>query len=404
MRESKTGQVSPNSSPSAAVPAWRLAALNWLIFAPIGVQLPFLSLWYASVGFGAESIALIQAVTPIARFASNLAIPPIADKRGGAALLLAACAAGAALFYTLAGFYPTFALVFACIVAASFWQGPMIALGDSMVLREVRRRIVAKERPIDYGAIRGFGSVSVLMLMASGGWIVGLFQPSSMIFAMAMTLGVAIPAILLLAPRSATRPLSPTPVVREKIARPGLVALVVLATSLIQAGHAILYTFGSIAFRAQGYGDGMIGLLWAIGVATEIVLFVFASRSLGGAARAYAFLVVGAATSIVRWSLMAFVLPTWALFLVQATHAGTFAATHLGAVYALTKLVGESRRAQAQGWISGVNALIYAACTYASGFLWEAFGLRAYFGMTALAAAGLLLALIAAARDRSPAD
>ena len=76
------------------VSAWRLAALNLLVFAPVGVQLPFLSLWYASIGFGAEAIALIQGATPLARFASNLLIPPIADRRGDAPRLLAICACG----------------------------------------------------------------------------------------------------------------------------------------------------------------------------------------------------------------------------------------------------------------------------------------------------------------------
>ena len=56
-------EAAPNTGASAS----RLAALNLLVFAPIGVQLPFLPLWYASIGFAAESIAPIQGATPIAR-------------------------------------------------------------------------------------------------------------------------------------------------------------------------------------------------------------------------------------------------------------------------------------------------------------------------------------------------
>ena len=82
--------------------------------------------------------------------------------------------------------------------------------------------------------------------------------------------------------------------------------------------------------------------------------------------------------------------------LAQAMHATTFASTHLGSVYALTRLVGETRRAQAQGWISGVNALVYSATAIGCGFLWNAFGQHAYLAMSAVAAAGVALVLVAA--------
>ena len=393
------------SQPPASHPvsAWRLAALNLLVFAPVGVQLPFLSLWYASIGFGPEAIATIQGATPLARFLANLLIPPVADRRGNAPLLLAICALGATAGFAFAGLHRGFWFVFACIVAGTFAQGPMVALGDSMVLREARRRVVAGERALDYGLIRGIGSGGVLFLMIVGGWLVGLFAPDDMIFVIAAVIGATLIGILALSPRApAAAGLAPK-ILREKIARPALVAIVVLGAALIQASHAMIYTFGSIAFRAQGYSDIAIGLLWAVGVATEVAFFVLASRRLGGANGAYVFLIIGGACAVVRWSLMALPLSTPLLFLVQAMHAMTFASTHLGSVFALTRLVGETRRAQAQGWISGVNALTYAATAIGCGFLWNAFGARAYLVMAGVAAAGLTLVVVAALDPRKDA-
>ena len=128
----KPAAVSPN-----AVSAWRLAALNLLVFAPVGLQLPFLSLWYAGIGFGAEAIAILQGATPLARFVSNLLVPPVADRRGNAPCCWRSALGGMAGF-AFAGLHHSFWWVFACIVAATFAQGPMIALGDSMTLREAR--------------------------------------------------------------------------------------------------------------------------------------------------------------------------------------------------------------------------------------------------------------------------
>ena len=387
-------------APKTGASAPRLAALNLLVFAPVGVQLPFQSLWYASIGFAADSIALINGATPIARFVANLLIPPRADRFGNAARLLALCGVGMTLANLAAGLVqPGFALVFLCIVAGAFSQGPMIALTDSIVLREARRRVVAAERPLDYGVVRGAGSVSVLVLMAAGGWFVGLFPPESMIYAIAGVMALTSVGVVLLAPRDARAGGTGAAQMREKVARPRVVLLVVLAGALIQASHAVVYTFGSIAFRAQGHSDFMIGLLWAIGVATEIAFFL-ASNRFGGASRAYGLLIAGALFAMLRWLLMASTTNTTLVFVGQALHAFSFAATHLGSIFALTRLVGETRRAQAQGWISGANALTMALASVVSGYLWKTYGLSAYLFMAGLAAVGLALALGAALDPR----
>ena len=385
----------PPPAPKTGASAPRLAALNLLVFAPVGVQLPFLSLWYASIGFAAESIALIQGATPIARFASNLLIPPLADKRGAAARLLGLCGVAATLATLCAGFLqPTYALVFLCIVASAFGQGPMIALTDAIVLREARRRVVAGERLLDYGLVRGAGSLSVLVLMVAGGWIVGLFPPDTMIFVICAVMALTTAGVFLLVPPDLRAKAGDERPTLESIARPRAVVLVVLSGALIQSSHAVVYTFGSIAFRAQGHSDFMIGLLWAVGVATEIAFFL-ASNRFGGASRAYAMLIAGALFAMLRWLLMASTTNTSLIFLGQTLHAFSFAATHLGSIFALAHLVGETRRAQAQGWISGASALTMALVSVLAGPLWTTYGLGAYVFMIGVAALGLLLAIFA---------
>lgn len=395
-REFLDSEKDPRPSASSS----RLAALNMLVFAPIGVQLPFLPLWYASVGLGADAIALIQGATPIARFLSNLLVPPLADRHGGAARLLALCALAMTLGSLAAGFaQPAFWPIFVFIVVSAFGQGPMIALADSIVLREARRRVLAGERPLDYGVVRGAGSFSVLALMATGGWFVGLFPAPTIVFVIAGVMAAIVPAIYLLTPGEPADAQGARAMPRESVATPGLVALIVIGAALIQASHALVYTFGSIAFRDMGHGNGVIGLLWAIGVATEIVFFVVSNR-FGGASRAYGLLIAGGVFAALRWLLMSFATSTPLLFFGQALHAVSFASTHLGAVYALTRLVGETRRAQAQGWISGANALSTAAAATICGPLWKNFGLHAYFAMAMIATVGLALVIRAALDPR----
>ena len=399
-RCSSQGNVLREAAPNTGASASRLAALNLLVFAPIGVQLPFLPLWYASIGFAAESIALIQGATPIARFLAKFLVPPLADRKGAAARLLALCGVAMTVASLAAGLVqPAYTLVFLCIVASAFGQGPMIALTDAIVLREARRRVVAGERLLDYGLVRGAGSVSVLALMMAGGWFVGLFPRDTMIFIISGVMALATAGVFALAPKDSRAAGAGGAIKLERIARPRVVVLVVFAAGLIQASHAVVYTFGSIAFRAQGHSDLMIGLLWAVGVATEIAFFL-ASNRFGGASRAYGLLIAGALFAILRWLVMASTTSTALVFLAQALHAFSFAATHLGSIFALTRLVGETRRAQAQGWISGANALTTAVVSVLSGPLWKAYGLHAYFFMCGVAALGLTLAVLAALDPR----
>jgi MFS1 family protein len=67
--------------------------------------------------------------------------------------------------------------------------------------------------------------------------------------------------------------------------------LFLLAASMIQASHALYYTFGTLHWRAQGFADGTIGALWALGVLAEIGLFAVSGprplyRALSGEAYA----------------------------------------------------------------------------------------------------------------------
>ena len=390
------------SQPLAApLSATRLALLNFAVFMPIGVQLPFFALWLAAIGFRPDTIALVLGTTPLIRFAANLIVPPRADRTGdpGGLLLHLSIITALALLATgmVGGFWP----IFACIIVSAFAQGPIIALTDSLVLREARRRALSAEQGMDYSRIRSVGSIAVLIVMVTGGFVASLVPSPALIWiiagtctATALMVWLCLPARRGIAsPTSATRSRAP-------LLRPRLVILTIVAMALIQSSHALVYTFGAIDWRAQGYGDATIGLLWAAGVATEVLFFVFATKRFGGADSALMFLLTGGIISILRWVLTAINPDTIGLFAVQALHAGTFAATHLGAVLAMATFAGEHRRAQAQGWISAANAVSIAAATMATGPLWTTFGLHAYYAMAAMAACGTALAIVAIIASR----
>ena len=158
------------------------------------------------------------------------------------------------------------------------------------------------------------------------------------------------------------------------------------------------YAFGTLHWRAVGYSDAVIGWLWAEGVIAEIILFAFGGalvRRLGPAR----LIVLAGMAGIVRWSATGLSDALPVLVMVQALHAFTFGAAHLGAIYFIARTVPPALSATAQSLYSAaVMGLGLGLAILASGSLYAAFGGKAYFAMAALGALGSVLAVILARR------
>ncbi len=123
---------------------------------------------------------------------------------------------------------------------------------------------------------------------------------------------------------------------------------VVLASSMIQSSHALYYGFSTMDWRAGGLDGTVIGMLWGLGVAAEIVLFAFSGR-LPKSLRPTTLLAIGGLGAIVRWTAMAFDPPTALLPALQILHAASFGAAHLGMMGFLARAVPRELAATAQG-------------------------------------------------------
>jgi PPP family 3-phenylpropionic acid transporter len=76
---------------------------------------------------------------------------------------------------------------------------------------------------------------------------------------------------------SARREARRTRAAHSHLRQPAFLAIAA-AGSLIQASHAVYYGFSTLDWSAKGFGGVTIGMLWALGVAAEIVLFALAPR------------------------------------------------------------------------------------------------------------------------------
>jgi PPP family 3-phenylpropionic acid transporter len=115
------------------------------------------------------------------------------------------------------------------------------------------------------------------------------------------------------------------------------------------------------------------------------------------------FMLLGAAAATLRWSLMAFAPLGPALWTLQALHAFTFAATHVGAMRVIQREAPEEVAGLAQTLYAALGGgLILGLATLSAGGLYDSVGAAGYGAMAAMAAVGgaLILPVALAARRR----
>ena len=174
--------------------------------------------------------------------------------------------------------------------------------------------------------------------------------------------------------------------------------LFMVATGFCQASHAVLYSFGTLTWRAAGIDDVTISLLWGLSVAVEIVLMLFSGHLL---ARLGVCGMIGLALGcgMVRWLGMAFTTELWALVPLQALHAGSFAACHLGAMAFIQRALPASGAALGQSVYYAIGTGATQAVIFQiAGVLYGEFGQKAFLGMFVVSALGMA-AIVTLARQ-----
>lgn len=355
-----------------------------------GVQLPFFPVWLKSAGLGSSEISIIIAGNMLLRIAAGPVFAYTADRlddrrRVVVALAWSSVAAGS-LLLLINGFW---AILAVSIVLMSCWPS-ITPLIETIAMKATR------DGQIDYGRVRIWCSITFIAASTGTGWLVGWFSANVIVFCMLAGLLTTLAGTFLLAREV------PQPKMRKRkggqliatlqIVRHPVFMLGLATGGLIQSSHAVYYAFGSINWQRLGYGDGLIGILWGIGVVAEILLFTQSGRVLRvlGAPR---LLMMAAGGSFIRWTLLAFNPPLWLVISCQALHGLSFGAAHLGALHFVAQSSPPSLASTAQSLYASISAgIMMGAMTLAAGPLYDRFLSEAYL----LPAATALVAFVGA--------
>jgi PPP family 3-phenylpropionic acid transporter len=166
--------------------------------------------------------------------------------------------------------------------------------------------------------------------------------------------------------------------------------LFMIGAGFCQSSHAVLYSFGTLTWRDAGLDDVTISLLWGESVAVEILMMMASGwviKRIGIAGLIASGLVAG----LVRWTGMAFTTALPALVFLQALHAFTFAACHLGAMAFIQRALPSNGTALGQSIYYALGTGATQAVIYQfAGLLYARYGQHAFLGMTAISAIGLV--------------
>jgi len=374
---------------SAAAPSrqslfFRLSGFYGAFFLLFGVLLPFWPVWLDHRGLGAVEIASIMAAIFWVKMIAHPLIAQIADRRSAGrklSIVLAALAFLVCLALNgVEGFWPI------ALLAGLFYalHNPILPVMENIALRTVR------DAGLDYGRVRLWGSVSFIIgTTATGAFLTGR-DPDWVIWIASGTMAL----ILIACFAMPEVPRKPTP---ERANPLGLLArpdfLIFVATAgLLQISHAVYYAFGSISWRNAGLDEGTIGLLWAVGVVAEVILFAFAGR-FARRVGPLGFLTAAAIGGILRWPLTPLTNDPLLLVPLQCLHALTFGAAHLGAMAYLTRAIPDNVGATGQSlYYALTGGVLMGAMMPLAGTLYEGYGPAAYNAMglcSALALPGI---------------
>ena len=370
---------------------FRLAGYGAAYFFAAGAFMSYWPVWLRDRGVSDAEIGTLFMSRQIVGVVATLSVGWVAHRMGGPKGVIVALGLAALVMIGAYEMAHGFLAVFAVTMVWAFVWSPPMPLYDGVLLAETKRA------GLDYARVRMWSSVAFIIGAFLCGVAVDCYGPPWVLY-------VSLASLVLLAPLALLLPSAPpripgvdhrkAPFSVATLLRSPSFLLFLMAAGFCQASHSVLYSFGTLTWRGAGIDDVTISLLWAESVAIEIVLMLFGGwmlKRLGPCG----LIGLGLTAGLVRWTAMAFTTDLTALVFLQALHACTFAACHLGAMAFLQRALPVNGAALGQSLYYALGTGATQALVFQfSGQLYSQFGQRAFLGMVVVSAVGLTALLL----------
>lgn len=356
----------------------RLSGFYLFYFGALGVFLPYWGPYLAALGFGPARIGELMAIPQATKLVAPTLWGWLADRWGRRMEVIRWGCLAAALWF--AGVYPAgdryWALALTMLLFSFFWNA-VLPQFEAITLAHLGRQTHR------YSRVRLWGSVGFIVGAASLGFVVrsaGVQVIPAMMLILLFGLWLN---SLVIAEQPSSSAAAPSPSLGRVLRQPPVLAFFI-ACFFNQAAHGPYYGFFSLYLENLGYARELIGLLWALGVAVEVVMFLVLPRWLPRwGPRRLMLLALGLAT--LRWLLIGHYAAYLAiLLLAQSLHAFSFGVFHAVSMHWVHQFFPGSLQGRGQALYSSLSfGAGNAVGSLAAGYLWVGLGPTAMFDLAA---------------------
>lgn len=388
-----TASASP--APRGLSPEARTAAYYSTLFMGAALANVYAGVWMAGKGLSPDQIGAVNAAPLAIMLVLNWLVGRLADRASDwRATIVWGAVLGAVLplgFLVADGFWS----ILVVWTLAGLPLAATVPVLDAAAMRMTARRGTA------FGSLRAWGTAGYLVVLLGAGWIMEELGPGGFAPLMVVLAGVRALAALGLprfrAPQGEA--LSSGARRLHEVMRPWFL-LPLLGWSAVNATHLVLNAFQGLLWQAQGFGLGTIGLLIALGAASEALVF-FAYGRLFRRVPARTLILASAVLSVARWALMAQAPDLPVAVLLQAMHGVTYAMGFLACIQFIADSTSEDIAAEAQGFFVVMQQAMSVATMAGFGLLMDRWGVGAHYGSALFAGLGAL-AIWASWHRRAP--
>ncbi|WP_262965851.1 MFS transporter [Methylobacter psychrophilus] len=361
-----------------SVPYWRLSGFYFFYFATLGCFVPYWSLYLKGIGFNPVEIGELSALLVGTKIIAPLLWGWIADHTGKSLRIIRLAAFFAAVLFAGFLYVHDYLWVAVITISFSFFWNAVLPQFEAVTLFHL------KKEAHRYSQIRLWGSVGFIVTVLGMGLILDKLPVATLPVAIVVLLVLNWWVTLITPEAKSVSHRSASLGMLQIIKRPEVLAFFVV-NILLQVAHAPYYVFYSIYLKQNHYSATVTGLLWALGVLAEIVLFL-AMRRLLKRFSLRAILLFSLVLATGRWLIIGWC-PDYLglLIFAQLLHAATFGGVHVVAIHLVHLYFGEQHQGKGQALYSSLSFGVGGVLgSLYSGYYWESLGSRFVYSVAAL--------------------
>ncbi len=356
----------------SGVPYWRLSGFYFFYFASLGVLVPYWSLYLKSLGFNSLTIGALVAILPATKLMAPYIWGWLADHTRRPMLIIRiACLLALLSFSLVFVSQQLWWLTFAMLLFSFFWNATLPQF-EAMTLNHLGADTH------HYSMIRLWGSLGFIVIVVVIGDLLESYDADIIPWVVLFTF-VAISLSSFIVPEKLNKPHTDNSPIWYAIKQPKVLAFLAVCF-LMLCSHGPYYTFYTIYLQELGYSSYIIGVLWAVGVLAEVIIFLLMHRLLPvfGARKLLIFTLL---LTTARWLIIGFFAADLSmLFIAQLIHAFSFGVFHSVGISLVHDYFTGSHQGRGQALYSSVSfGAGVAVGSLVSGLLWDQWGASVLF-------------------------